>query len=69
MKSRWTEHGAREAVDRWGKRFGEAVALRLYTARLIGADSTLVLHGGGNVSLKGKLRTRLGDDLALQRTG
>jgi len=63
MRSRWTEHGAREAVDRWGEWFGEDFALRLYTARLIGADPTLVLHGGGNVSVKGKLRTRLSDDV------
>lgn len=63
MKSRWTEHGASEAVDRWGGQSGEAAALRLYSARLIGADPTLVLHGGGNVSLKGRLRTRLGDDV------
>ena len=63
MKSRWTEHGARETVDRWGGQFGDALALCLHSARLIGADTTLVLHGGGNVSVKGKLRTRLGDDV------
>ncbi|MDX2471376.1 MAG: class II aldolase/adducin family protein, partial [SAR324 cluster bacterium] len=28
------------------------VAARLYTARLIGKEKTLVLHGGGNCSLK-----------------
>ena len=41
---------------------GETFALRLYTARLIGQDSTLVLHGGGNVSVKGTHRTLLGDE-------
>lgn len=63
MKSRWTEQGAREAVEQWGAPHGEALALRLYTARLLGADPTLVLHGGGNVSVKGSGRTRLGDQL------
>jgi len=63
MKSRWTDKGAREAVDRWGNRYGEAFALRVYTARLIGADTALVLHGGGNVSLKATHRTRSGDDI------
>ena len=63
MKSRWTQQGARKAVDHWGGRLGEAFALRSYTARLIGEDSTLVLHGGGNVSLKGKHRTLVGDEV------
>ena len=63
MRSRWNEQGAREAVERLGEGYDEAFALRLYTARLIGADSTLVLHGGGNVSLKGTHRTLLGDEV------
>ncbi len=63
MKNRWTKQGAREAVDRWAARYGEAFAHRLYTARLMGEEPTLVLHGGGNVSLKGKHRTRLGDEV------
>ena len=28
------------------------LALRVYTSRLLGQDSTLVLHGGGNTSVK-----------------
>lgn len=65
MISRWTDEGAREAVQRWGDSHGEAFALRLYTARLIGQDADLVLHGGGNVSLKGEVTTLLGDRLAV----
>ncbi|MFQ5889495.1 MAG: bifunctional aldolase/short-chain dehydrogenase [Gemmatimonadota bacterium] len=60
MRSRWSEGEAREAIERW-EGCGEDVALRLYTARLIGADPALVLHGGGNVSLKRRLRTVLGE--------
>ena len=30
----------------------EALALRIYTSRLIGANNNLVLHGGGNTSVK-----------------
>ncbi len=37
----------------------EDVALRVYTSRLIGAEPSLVLHGGGNTSVK----TQLLDDL------
>ncbi|MHC4550314.1 MAG: bifunctional aldolase/short-chain dehydrogenase [Planctomycetota bacterium] len=61
MKSRWTDRGAREAVDRWGGQCGEALALRLFTARMLGAEPTLVLHGGGNVSVKEVRPTLLGD--------
>ncbi len=53
----------REAVSRWAGRFGEAFARRLYTARLIGSDSGLILHGGGNVSLKGTHRTIFGNEI------
>jgi len=63
MKSRWTEQGAREAIERWAGPHGEDFALRVYTARLIGEDPNLVLHGGGNVSLKGVVRTILGESV------
>ena len=32
--------------------FRRSVALRVYTSRLLGADPALVLHGGGNTSVK-----------------
>lgn len=63
MKSRWTEQGAGDAIKRWGERHGDDFALRLYTARLIGEDPNLVLHGGGNVSFKGTIKTILGESV------
>jgi rhamnulose-1-phosphate aldolase/alcohol dehydrogenase len=51
MKSRWTDAGANQAIERW-RDCGEDLALRLYTSRLIGSDPELVLHGGGNTSLE-----------------
>lgn len=60
MISRWSDDEARRAIDRWGPMVGEAVALRLYSARLLGADRTLVLHGGGNCSLKAEHRDVFG---------
>jgi rhamnose utilization protein RhaD (predicted bifunctional aldolase and dehydrogenase)/NAD(P)-dependent dehydrogenase (short-subunit alcohol dehydrogenase family) len=39
----------------------EPLALRTYTARLLGASPALVLHGGGNTSVKSTARTILGD--------
>ena len=35
---------------------------RVYSSRLLGRDSTLVLHGGGNTSVKIKQRNVLGDE-------
>jgi rhamnose utilization protein RhaD (predicted bifunctional aldolase and dehydrogenase)/NAD(P)-dependent dehydrogenase (short-subunit alcohol dehydrogenase family) len=62
MKNRWTQDGARGAIQQWSSH-GEDFALRLYTARLIGQEPDLVLHGGGNVSLKGSIKNRLGDSV------
>jgi len=44
MKPAWDETVA--------LRCNSALALRAYTSRLIGSDPALVLHGGGNTSLK-----------------
>jgi rhamnose utilization protein RhaD (predicted bifunctional aldolase and dehydrogenase)/NAD(P)-dependent dehydrogenase (short-subunit alcohol dehydrogenase family) len=41
----------------------ERLALRTYTARLIGAEAALVLHGGGNTSAKAKATTVLGETI------
>ena len=44
MRSRWNDDDAARHAD--------PLALRAYTSRLLGADDDLVLHGGGNTSLK-----------------
>lgn len=51
MKSLWSDADARAAIERW-KAAGEDVAIRVYTSRLIGGEADLVLHGGGNTSVK-----------------
>ena len=61
MQSRWSDAEAREYVERLGPRWGEDLALRVYTSRLIGRDPDLVMHGGGNTSLKGTLTTLVGE--------
>jgi rhamnulose-1-phosphate aldolase/alcohol dehydrogenase len=63
MESRWSDREAREYVDRFAPRWGEELALRVYTSRLIGRDPDLVMHGGGNTSLKGTVRTLVGDEV------
>ena len=34
------------------KKYKTDLDLRVYTSRLLGQDSSLVLHGGGNTSVK-----------------
>ena len=53
MKSRWNDKDAAryvEAARAAGQ--SEALGLRIYTSRIIGGDPDLVLHGGGNTSVK-----------------
>jgi rhamnose utilization protein RhaD (predicted bifunctional aldolase and dehydrogenase)/NAD(P)-dependent dehydrogenase (short-subunit alcohol dehydrogenase family) len=64
VESRWSDADARAAVARWGAAAGEELALRVYTSRLLGAEPALVLHGGGNTSLKGTLANVLGERVA-----
>ena len=52
MKSLYKDSDAAAFVDRF-KHAGEDVALRVYTSQLIGRDPDLVMHGGGNTSVKG----------------
>ena len=44
MKNLWSE---KEAA-----KYSDALALRVYTSRLLGQNPSLVLHGGGNTSVK-----------------
>jgi len=44
VQSRWS--------DRESAAFDDLLGLRVYTSRLLGADPALVMHGGGNTSVK-----------------
>ena len=58
MQSRFVKADAEAMVVRYGEAgVSRDLALRVYTTRLLGADPRLVLHGGGNTSVK----TRTGD--------
>src|SRR6266850_1888523 len=61
MQSRWSDREAAEYVERLAPKWGQDMALRVYTSRLIGRDADLVMHGGGNTSLKGTVTTLVGD--------
>ena len=55
MKSRWNQQEA----DAFGH---DAVEMRVYSSRLIGADEDLVLHGGGNTSVKATVTNLFGEE-------
>ncbi|MBI3996039.1 MAG: bifunctional aldolase/short-chain dehydrogenase [Candidatus Omnitrophica bacterium] len=54
MNSRWDDRTATPLLS-------SPLALRVYTSRLLGQEPTLVLHGGGNTSVKANVTTLLGD--------
>ena len=53
MQSRYVDRDAEALVARYAEAgVARDLALRVYTSRLLGADKRLVLHGGGNTSVK-----------------
>jgi rhamnulose-1-phosphate aldolase/alcohol dehydrogenase len=62
MQSRWNDADADGCIARYGAHgIGRDLALRVYSTRLLGGDRRLVLHGGGNTSVKTRLRDLAGD--------
>ena len=53
MKNRWNDQQAAECKN--------DLELRVYTSRLLGQDPSLVLHGGGNTSVKIRQTNLLGE--------
>lgn len=63
-KNRWRDDEANAFLAKAGKDpADQAVALRIYTSRLIGNDPDLVMHGGGNTSVKVRRRDLLGREI------
>ena len=54
MQSMWNEEEAAQYEGELGR--------RIYTSRLLGRDKTLVLHGGGNTSVKAVEKNVFGED-------
>ena len=53
MKSLWSDAEFASTVERYtGQGLPRDLAVRVYTTRLLGQDPALVLHGGGNTSVK-----------------
>jgi rhamnose utilization protein RhaD (predicted bifunctional aldolase and dehydrogenase) len=60
MQSAWNDSDADAAVAAY-ENLGRDLALRVYTTRLLGQDPRLVLHGGGNTSVKTRVADLNGD--------
>ena len=54
MRSAWKDDEA--------KQFSGDLGLRVYTSRLLGRDKSLVLHGGGNTSVKVREKNLFGEE-------
>ena len=55
MKSSWNEAEAKKLIN-------DPLKLRVYTSRLLGKEEDLVLHGGGNTSVKTREKNIFGED-------
>jgi rhamnose utilization protein RhaD (predicted bifunctional aldolase and dehydrogenase) len=64
MRSGWLDQDAQRSVDHYAAAgVHRDLALRVYTSRLLGRDPKLVLHGGGNTSVKTSGRDLLGETI------
>lgn len=64
MQNLWSDRDAEAAVKRWkGPACNRDLALRVYTTRLLGGEPRLVLHGGGNTSVKTRMPDPMGKDV------
>lgn len=66
MKNLWRDDEAEEVVAGYAaKGVNRDLALRTYTTRLLGSEPRLVLHGGGNTSVKTEMTDLVGDTHAV----
>jgi len=63
MQNRWSDEEASRFVAQYALPWGEDLALRTYSSRLLGAEENLVLHGGGNTSVKGYATNVFGEQV------
>jgi rhamnose utilization protein RhaD (predicted bifunctional aldolase and dehydrogenase)/NAD(P)-dependent dehydrogenase (short-subunit alcohol dehydrogenase family) len=63
MQSLWSDADASRMVERYAQQgIGRDLSLRVYTSRLLGGEPKLVLHGGGNTSVKTVVKDLLDDE-------
>src|SRR5688500_726026 len=64
MKNRWNNAEAARYRRQYAA-WDEDLSLRTYSARMIGQDPSLVLHGGGNTSVKTSARLVTGETVSV----
>lgn len=62
MENRYNENEAKRFVRTYADQ-PPLLSLRVYTSRLIGSEDELVLHGGGNTSVKCRVPNILGEEM------
>jgi rhamnose utilization protein RhaD (predicted bifunctional aldolase and dehydrogenase)/NAD(P)-dependent dehydrogenase (short-subunit alcohol dehydrogenase family) len=63
MQNLWSDADAERMVELYARAgVGRDLSLRVYTSRLLGGEPRLVLHGGGNTSVKTVIKDLLGED-------
>src|ERR1700738_268720 len=64
MRSLWSDAEAERMVERYAQQgVGRDLALRVYSSRLLGGEPKLVLHGGGNTSVKTIMKDLLDEEV------
>ena len=57
MKNNWSKKIVKKYIKKYKKLgFSKDLALRVYTTHLLGRNKELVLHGGGNTSVKTSIK-------------
>ncbi|MBF0541134.1 MAG: bifunctional aldolase/short-chain dehydrogenase [Nitrospirae bacterium] len=63
MKNRWTQNVVDSLLEIFEGQFNHDLALRTYSTQLLGLEKTLVMHGGGNTSVKTTYTNILGETI------
>jgi rhamnose utilization protein RhaD (predicted bifunctional aldolase and dehydrogenase)/NAD(P)-dependent dehydrogenase (short-subunit alcohol dehydrogenase family) len=63
METLWNDSDAETFVRRYADACNRDLAERVYSSRLIGRNPALVLHGGGNTSVKTRVRDDVGTEV------
>jgi rhamnose utilization protein RhaD (predicted bifunctional aldolase and dehydrogenase)/NAD(P)-dependent dehydrogenase (short-subunit alcohol dehydrogenase family) len=64
MNNRWNDAEAKKYAEQWSHAGEKELALIAYVSRIAGSDPGLVLHGGGNTSIKSSVKTLTNGDTA-----
>src|SRR5256714_14634898 len=64
MHSLWSDAESERLIEHYAAAgIGRDIALRVYTSRLLGGEPKLVLHGGGNTSVKTVMKDLLDEEV------